>query len=191
MIKPLLKVIPALSGNVKLACNLENFTKIGEHTYKGICRNGFLYPLGSKMHQTPLEVSLLQSSWEYDIVNFYNIYKDIFFKDTFQFSKNTVITYNDFTEYINDRNVDVEFGCKRVSYKRSEKQLCFFAPIYCESLQDLPDYFEITMMFNNKDGYAVEKKLRIYLNDKESYLTKYLERYFKKVTDDVLFFIPN
>ena len=125
MIKPLLKVIPALSGNIKLACNLEKFTKIGEHTYKGICRNGFLYPLDSKAFQSPIEVSLLQSSWEYDIVKFYNVYKDIFYDNTFFINENKCLLLNDYSDVLNNRNVDVEFGCKRVSFQKSKKQLCF------------------------------------------------------------------
>ena len=51
MIKPLLRVIPKLSGNVKLACNLFDFNKVklGENTvYEANVRYAKLLPLSSQ-----------------------------------------------------------------------------------------------------------------------------------------------
>ena len=45
MIKPLLQVIPALSGNIKLGCELDKYTQIDDNTFSAICRKGYLYPL--------------------------------------------------------------------------------------------------------------------------------------------------
>ena len=84
MIKPLLPVIPALSGNIKLGCELDKYTQIDNNTFSAICRKGNLYPLSSNMFQSSIGVSLLHSSWEYDITKFYNIYSDIFFENTFK-----------------------------------------------------------------------------------------------------------
>ena len=121
MIKPLLKVIPALSGNVKLACELNKYTQIDDNTFSAICRKARLYPLSSNMFQNPIDISLLHSNWEYDIVKFYNVYSDIFYKNTFEYDKNNYLKVYSLGNIINDRNVDFEFGCKRVSYQKKEK----------------------------------------------------------------------
>lgn len=192
MIKPLLKVIPALSGNVKLACELNKYTQIDDNTFSVISRKARLYPLSSNMFQNPIDISLLHSNWEYDIVKFYHVYSDIFYKNTFEYDKNNYLKVYSLGNIINDRNVDFEFGCKRVSYQKTEKQLCFFAPIYCDNVNDLPDYFEITIEITNKDLYKAKKVIRVDLgNDITNYLGQYLKRYFSKINDNVIFMKPD
>lgn len=192
MIKPLLKVIPALSGNVKLACELDGYTQIGENEFKAISRKGSLYPLTSIMYQNTINVSLLNSSWEFDITKFYGIYKDIFYKNVFSYDKKNIVRIYNSGAVINDRNVDCDFGCKRVSYQKSNKQLNFFAPIYCDNVNDLPDYFEITINLSNTNLYNVTKKIRVDISqDSKNHLGRYLKRYYSKIDDNVIFLMPN
>lgn len=192
MIKPLLQVIPALSGNIKLGCELDKYTQIDDNTFSAICRKGYLYPLSSNMFQSSIGVSLLHSSWEYDITKFYNIYSDVFFENTFTYDKNNILKIYSLGNIINDRNVDVEFGCKRVSYQKTNKQLNFFAPIYCDNVNDIPDYFEITIDISNKDLYKTTKTIRIDLkSDNTNYLAKYLKCYYSKIDDNVIYMLPN
>lgn len=192
MIKPLLQVIPALSGNVKLACELDKYTQIDDNTFKAICRKGHMYPLSSNMFQSPIDISLLHSSWEYDITHFYNVYSDIFFENTFTYDKNNILKIYSLGNIINDRNVDVEFGCKRVSYQKTNKQLNFFAPIYCDNVNDIPDYFEITVEISNKDLYKTKKVIRVDLSkDNTNHLGKYINRYFSKIDDNVIYMLPS
>lgn len=192
MIKPLLKVMPALSGNIKLACELDNYTQVDDNIFKAISRKGRLYPLSSNMFQSPIDISLLNSNWEYDIMKFYKVYSDIFYANTFQYDKNNYLKVYSLGNIINDRNVDVEFGCKRVSYQKTEKQLCFFAPIYCDNVNDLPDYFEIEIDITNKDLYTTKKIIRVDLgHDKTNHLGQYLKRYFSKVDDNVIYMKPD
>lgn len=192
MIRPLLRIIPSLCGNLKLGCNINQYNKISDTEYIGICRNARIYPLDSIIHQKVLDVSLLNGSWEYDVSKFYNSgYSDIFFKDTFTFDKNNLLSYSD-DNIVKDRNVDFEFGCKRVSYSKTGYQFCFFAPIYCDNVEDLPDYFDIDIDINNQGMYSISKKIRIDLTDNISYnyLNYYLKKYYGKIDDNVIFMLP-
>ena len=192
MIKPLLKVIPALSGNVKLACNLDNYKKINDDEFSAIVREARLYPLSSNMYQHPINVSLLRSSWEYDITNFYAIYSDIFYKNTFSYDKSNILKIDSLTNVINDRSVDFDFGCKRVSYKKTGTQFNFFAPIYCDNVNDLPDYFEIVINIKSENYYNITKKIRVDISkESTNYLSLYLKRYISKIDDNVIYLMPN
>lgn len=192
MIKPLLRIVPSLCGNAKLACCINNYNKLSEDEYLGICRSAYIYPLSSIMHQKVLEISLLNSSWEYDIAKFYNSgYSDIFFKDTFSYDINNLLDYSDYS-IVNNRNVDYEFGCKRVSFSKTGYQFCFFAPIYCDSVSDLPDYFDIDIDINNQGMYSTTKKIRIDLTDSinYNYLNHYLTKYYSKIDDNTIYMLP-
>ena len=132
MIKPLLKIIPALSGNAKLACDITDYEKLSDHEFVGISRVGHIYPLTSKFYQKYIDVSFLNGSWEYDIAKFYNGgYSDTFYNDVFSFDKSNILYLTDTSNIINDRNADYCFGCKRVSFDKTGYQFNFFAPFYC------------------------------------------------------------
>ena len=106
MFKSLLKVIPALSGNCKLSCVLNNYQKSDNSNDEFIAtsRYGYIYPLSTDMHQKIFDISFLNSSWEYDVCKFYNSgYSDVFFKDTFSFDKNNLLKYNLDGNVVNDR----------------------------------------------------------------------------------------
>lgn len=191
MIKPLLKVIPTLSGNLKLACTLTNYEKVDEDTFRAISKAARIYPLSSNSFQNLIDVNLYTSSWEYDVCKYYKVYSDIFYKDTFTFDKNNLLYCTDLSSVINDRNSEFEFGCKRVSYEKTGKQLAFFAPIYCDNINDLPDSFEIELEIHNEGIYNVTKKIIVDLtNSKGNYLYSYLKRYISKLDDNVIFMLP-
>jgi hypothetical protein len=95
MIKPLLKVIPTLSGNLKLACTLTNYEKVDEDTFRAISKAARIYPLSSNSFQNLIDVNLYTSSWEYDVCKYYKVYSDIFYKDTFTFDKNNLLYCTD------------------------------------------------------------------------------------------------
>ena len=56
MIKPLLKVIPALSGNLKLACTLSNYQQIDDNTFKATSKSARIYPLSSNSFQNLIDI---------------------------------------------------------------------------------------------------------------------------------------
>ena len=121
MIKPLLRVIPKLSCNVKLACNLFDFNKVkfGENiVYEANVRYAKLLPLSSQIFHKKIDAGLLGSCWNFDLKKFYETYNDIFYNNCFDFSKNSLLQLDKFrTQYV--RNTDMEYGVKRVSYVKS------------------------------------------------------------------------
>ena len=64
----------------------------------------------------------------------------------------------------NVRNTDFEFGVHRDKYSRNETQFGFFAPIYIECEQDLPDYFMIDIILSNQN-ISTTKHIKININD--------------------------
>ena len=89
MIKPLLRVLPSLSGNVKLACNITDARPTSEaDVWEASVRGARILPISSQMWQSGLEAGLVSSSWEYDLPKFYSIYSDVFYKSCFEFDKN-------------------------------------------------------------------------------------------------------
>ena len=62
MIKPLLRIIPNLSGNVKLCCTLRDFNKLIDNTFETNIRGSLLNPLSHTLYQKNINVSLLNSS---------------------------------------------------------------------------------------------------------------------------------
>ena len=195
MFKSLLKVIPALSGNCKLSCVLNNYQKSDNSNDEFIAtsRYGYIYPLSTDMHQKIFDISFLNSSWEYDVCKFYNSgYSDVFFKDTFSFDKNNLLKYNLDGNVVNDRNTNIEFGCKRISYIKTGKQLSFFAPFYCDNVNDLPDYFKIDITINTDKLYSIKKSIKVDLTENsKNYLNLYLKRYFSKIDDNVIYMMPD
>ncbi|MBQ3945273.1 MAG: hypothetical protein II670_06625, partial [Alphaproteobacteria bacterium] len=96
MLKPLLHTIPSLSGNVTLACHLSDYKKNGD-IIEAHVRNARLVPLSSNISIKKCEVSLLQSSYEFDIQKFYSYYPNYFYKSMFEFND------IDYTEFIGEQ----------------------------------------------------------------------------------------
>lgn len=189
MIKPLLRTIPTLSGNVKLACTLLDYNKLNENTFETNIRGAHIYPISSQLFQKSVEANLLSSSWDFDIKRFYAAYSDIFHNPCFD-----VITKDmkilDKTETLYQRNTDFEYGVKRISYSKSGNQYACFAPIYIDSVNDIPSYFKIECKFNN-GSKSVTKNIIVNIgrngNATENYIYKYLYKYLSKIDNDVCF----
>ena len=66
MFKPLLRVIPTLSGNVKLACNLLDYEKYvdqaGNDVYETNVRYAKLYPISANLWKKKIDAGLLGST---------------------------------------------------------------------------------------------------------------------------------
>ena len=152
MIKPLLRVIPKLSGNVKLACNLFDFKKINNDidntVFEANIRYAKLLPLSSHIFQKKIDAGLLGSCWNFDLKKFYDTYRDIFYNNCFTFSQQNILELDKTkNQYI--RNTDMEFGVKRISYIKNGSQFSMFAPFYIDDVKDIPAYFLLSANFSN------------------------------------------
>ena len=58
MIKPLLRIIPNLSGNVKLCCTLRDFNKLTDNTFETNIRGALLNPLSHTLYQKNINVNI-------------------------------------------------------------------------------------------------------------------------------------
>jgi hypothetical protein len=159
MIKPLLRTIPTLSGNVKLACTLLDYNKKSKDVFETNIRGANIYPLSSQLFQKSVRANLLNSSWEYDLKNFYSAYADTFFEPCFDINKSEMPLL-DKTSVLYPRNTDFEYGVKRISYSKSGCQYAFFAPIYIDNVNDIPDYFDINIVLSSKTQ-KISKKIRV------------------------------
>lgn len=193
MLKPLIRTIPNISGNVKIACSLSNFEQVGED-FECVVRYARLIPISNVLADKQYEVNLLNSTYEFDLQKFYKMYSSIFYDTTFEYSKN-VYGDVDFSRELQNRDKDFEFGLKRVSAtKNGGAQFSFFAPIWIDNPNDLPDYF---MLHVNIDKYAnnATKTIKIKINDKQksdkhNYLSTYLNKYAKNINTNVVFCTP-
>ena len=193
MIKPLLHVVPALSGNVTLACNLNDYAN-NDGIIECHVRSAKLAPLSHEIAQKKCEAGLLTSSYEFDLKKFYAYYSNYFYDSLFSYSE------KDYAEFVSEdqmnyRDKDFEFGIKRISPEYNEdNMLAFFAPFWCDSADDIPDYFMIEAVMKNKK-HKVTKKIKVLVNDDETYgynyLIKYLKKYFKQIDSNVIFCRPN
>ena len=118
MIKPIVRVIPNLSGNVKLACNLSDFKKTSNEQYECYVRYARLLPISSNLAQRQYEVNLLNSAYEFDLKRFFNGYSNVFYSTAFSYDKER---YNDadLSNELYNRDKDFEFGVKRISYVKN------------------------------------------------------------------------
>lgn len=196
MIKPLLRVIPKLSGNVKLACNLFDFKKINNDIdntiFEANIRYAKLLPLSSHIFQKKIDAGLLGSCWNFDLKKFYDTYKDIFYNNCFTFSQQNILELDKTkNQYI--RNTDMEFGVKRISYIKNGSQFSMFAPFYIDDVKDIPAYFLLSANFSN-GIYKTTKSIKINIADnaesKYNYIFKYLKKYIEQIDDNVLFCQP-
>lgn len=185
MFKSLLRTLPSLTGNVTLACKITDVDIQKDNISVGYCREAELKPLQNYLFNKYVSVNLLSGSYEYDVSRYYNQYLDVFYKPNFEFTGNDFKLYDKLTENP-DRNVNYEFGCKRISYHANGYMFEFFAPMYIDDISDLPDYFEIKLKINDH----LEKKLRIQINDKskKNFLYAYLNKYISKLDNLSIFY---
>lgn len=192
MLKPLLRTIPTLSGNVKIACSLSDYNSIDAHTFETNVRYARLLPLSHKLYQKHILANLLGSSYEFDLKKFYDAYNDSFYNNCFDYNKEDM-TMLDLASSQYQRNVDFEFGCKRISWEKNGAQFAFFAPIWVESEDDIPNSFTICIDFST-GIYKTTKKIKVNIRDNKdfrgNYLYKYLSKYASQLDDNVIFMLP-
>ena len=191
MFKSLLRTLPSLSGNFKFACEINDIDKEDTSIFYTHIRSCTLQPLQNNVFNRKINVNLTTGLLEYDVAKFYKKYYDIFYSENYQY---ILDDYTDIDVNNNDtkemsRNKNYEFGCKHISYDNTGYGFEFYAPIYITSVDDLPDYFEININFNNADI----KKIKIYINDNSSnnYLGSYLKRYLYKVNENFIYISNN
>lgn len=193
MLKPLLRTIPTMSGNVKLACNLLDYKYNGDNEYETDIRYAKILPLSSTLYQRKIETQLLGSSWEYDLKKFYDIYNDVFFDPYFKYNTEEILKIDKtINQYV--RNTDFEMGVKRVSYVKNHSQFAYFAPFYFEKLEDLPAYFYMAVNIHTT-VHKIVKKIKINIanniNSKGNHLYHYLKKYASKLDSNVCFMLPD
>lgn len=185
MFKSLLRTLPSLTGNVTLACKITDIDIQENNISIGYCREAELKPLQNNLFNRYVSVNLSTGSYEYDISKYYQQYLDVFYKTNFDFTGTDFKIYKEYEENY-DRNVNYEFGCKRISYNANKYMFEFFAPLYIDNINDIPDYFEIKLKIND----YLEKKLKIQIGTQsnKNFLYKYLEKYISKLDNLVIFY---
>lgn len=189
MFKPLLRTLPSLSGNFTLSCKLNNIQKENQYNYYTYARIASLMPLQNNINVgNIIDINLLSGRYEYDIPKYFNKYSNYFYKENINYNKSNyklLDLYSLRNEDNDDRNKDYEFGCKRSYISKTGYQFSFYAPIYIDNINDLPEYFCIHIKLSNN----IEKKIKIYINKKSSinYLKNYLSNYLKNIDDRVIF----
>ena len=195
MFKSLLRTTPLLTGNISLNCKLVDYTKKENGVYVSEIRYADLCPLQSYFHRKPINTSLLSNTWDMDVARFYDLYKDIFYEKNYSINEEDYQIANDMSyNEICDRNKDYEFGCKRTPYGFHEFECNFFAPIYCDNVEDLPYKFCIDITYDDniggkKTNGTLNKKIEILINDntKYNYLYIYLKKYLSKIDNKVIY----
>jgi len=192
MFKPLLRTLPSLSGNFTIGCKLNEIQKDTRDEYSTYVKMANLMPLQNTLYSNNIEINLLNGKYEHDIKKYYYKYSNYFYKENYQYNTKNFKTLNLDAKFnfINDaRNKDYEFGCKRINYSQNEYAYSFYAPIYIDNVNDLPEYFCINLSL---DTYHI-KTIKIYLNkeSKINYLKKYLSLYLNKIDDRVIFCLPD
>lgn len=191
MFKPLLRTLPSLTGNIKLACEINDYVDEGNNVYSTYIRSASLQPLQNNLYNRRINVNLIDGMWEYDVAKFYKYYSNYFYTQNFaflydDFAKLDLVSYNSNSD---SRNKDYEFGCKHISYNNTGYMLDFYAPIFINSVEDLPEYLEIRLDFENGEY----KKIRVHINTESNlnYLKVYIEKYLHKINRNVAYFISN
>lgn len=190
MIKPLLRVIPSYSGNVKISCKLADYTykysttnnQINTDWYECNVRGATLEALNPTYTKKKISCGMLSSSYEYDLKKFYEHHKDTFFNSNFDYSK-YIINKIDKTIPNLTRNVYVEMGVDRHYLTKDGYTLEFFAPIWIDDVNSLPDAFNIYITIESST-HTIKKAITIGLNEttKKNYLPLYLNKYLNNVT---------
>ena len=192
MFKPLLRTLPTLSGNITLACKLNEFKKDGNNDFHTYVKYSNFVPLQNNVFDKNIELNMLNGKYEYDIAKFYNIYSNIFYNENFIYNKKNyaLLDLDSLYDSNNDaRNKDYEFGCKRIKYSQSGYQFMFYAPFYIDNVNDLPKYFLLHIKFNDH----LVKRIKIYINEdyKHNYLGKYIKEYVQQFDDRCIFCLPD
>lgn len=192
MFKPLLRTLPSLSGNFTIACKLNEIKQDERDEYSTYVRTATLLPLQNSLYTDGIDVNLLNGKYEHDIKKYFYKYSNYFYKENYVYNKKNykVLDINSkFDNASDSRNKDYEFGCKRISYQQNKYAYSFYAPIYVDDQNDLPEYFVINLQLND----VHTKTIKVYLNkeSKINYLGKYIKLYLSKIDSRVIFCLPD
>jgi len=192
MFKPLLRTLPSLTGNFSLACHLTNYIHDNSRHHKAYVRNASLIPLQNELYDKEINISLFLNRYEYDVKDFYKWYSSVFYEENYSYDKN-FLTKFDITNNNKSRNINYEFGCKRFISSSTGYQYMFFAPIYIDNYESIPDEFEIKIKFFDN----VTKTIHINISDdkdqdkNDNALKIYLKKYLEQIDNTVVFCLPN
>lgn len=127
----------ALTGNVKLGCYITS----------GKIDHCVLNPLSSRLPISPFNINITGSKYGADLVKFYKKHTLDFYAPDLD---PLVTEAGDFKPYTENDNFfnpcpgDGQYGLKRVSYQKNDKQLSLFAPVFIDSENDIPAYVRFT-----------------------------------------------
>ena len=184
MFKSLLRTIPTMSGNFKINCSLTDNKRIDKENFESYIRVADISPLQNILLNRNIKISLINGSYEYDVCKYFKYYSNKFYSDNYSFDKSDYQTLDLFLDNrLESRNKDYEFGCKRLPFSQTGYQMNFYAPIWCDNINDLPDYFTINLKVGN-----IEKNIKIYIGKYhiKNYLKVYLEKYINKIDNKVI-----
>lgn len=184
MFKSLLRTIPTMSGNFKINCSLTDNKRIDKENFESYIRVADISPLQNILLNRNIKISLLNGSYEYDVCKYFKYYSNKFYSDNYTFDKSDYQILDLYSDNrLDSRNKDYEFGCKRLPFSQTEYQMNFYAPIWCDNINDLPDYFTINLKVGN-----IEKNIKIYIGKYhiKNYLKIYLEKYINKIDNNVI-----
>jgi len=185
MFKSLLRTIPSLSGNLTLACKLDEFNKINNDNYTSYVRNAIIIPLQNKYYSKKIDINIYRGKWESDIARYFLYYSDHFYDENFDYLKDDY-RYVDFTsnDSYDSRNKDYEFGCKRISYNKLGYQFQFYAPFYIDNENSFPEYFQLSIQLTP----TIIKRVKIYIGkeNNRNYILNYLKNYVKQIDENVI-----
>ena len=191
MFYPLLRTIPALTGNFMLACDISTWRRESTISHIANIDTASLMPLQNSVYNRLINVNLLNDNYEFDVARYYKHYSDIFYDENYVYNPEYIpdldVTSNDVNNENTDRNKNYEMGCKRVPVSSTGYQFCFFAPIYIDNVKDIPDAFIIDVNFGDGKN-PIHKKLTfpISLEDGSSLYT-YLKKYVEQITSQCIF----
>lgn len=184
MFKPLLRTLPSLSGNFTLNCYINEYDNVEDNKYNVNIRNAKLTPINNNIYNNLINVNLLNGKYEYDISNYFKYYNDSFYKNDFLFNRIDYQKIN-YIDQNSQRNKIFEYGVTRQNFSETNYQYNFYAPIYIDNINSLPDSFQIHIKINE----SKEKIINININNEtnKNYLYIYLKRYIEKIDDKVIY----
>lgn len=201
MFKPLLRTLPSLSGNFALACPVNYITRNSIDDFTVNIRTAKMIPLQNYVSAPKVnDIDLLNNKYEYDVFKYYknlslssHFYESRREVDTSIFNKFNLTTNNDYSSSLyGSRDTDYEFGVKRISHSQYGYQFMFYAPIYIDDVNNIPESFQITLsysdIFKNTESEKVNKTININIGKRTiiNYLRTYLNTYLKKIDKSVV-----
>ena len=100
MLKPLIRTIPTLSGNLSISCRLNDIIKDSQNEYHTYVRVANMVPLQNNMFDKKIELNLLNGRYEYDVARFYKIYSNVFYNENFTYNKKNYVLLDIIIKYV-------------------------------------------------------------------------------------------